>query len=499
MKIDLNENQESTWDVYTAYIKKCIIEKNFKEAEVFVGKIKHPELAFTSSDFPLYLALLYACIKDFQMALESLKKAHEHGYKGFWRFAPDSCGWSCTTSEEYLLLEPLHKNDMLQSYVRKVYTGKVKPWGFDLSATPLCWFEKTELKRKNVRCYLTKQKLQKGELVYAFKFFNGSYDIPSEFEYAHVEAFENNSEAKENLYKYTTNNYKLSDYAFKIGYDHPLINFFWHNLEAFDLLKTLKLIANPPVNSTPYLAYSFNEKPLREDGKKIEQALNYGTGGEFLSLLYVLVKCGYLQDIISLLPQLPEHFPYLFLFFNSAVIYEKISDYLEEDVNELSNLIKIALKSYSKKSPGEVLQIASYGKSHPRFLKSLSICLNNYECHLYSNYQPGVNCFFQEFSQFERAKGGGLVDFFITSPELLPALLQMKSEECYLHGISDAYDNSSMFLYRAIVLNAAYEKSKSLERWSELPEYIRESEYHLSFKKVHKKTLKDITIIAKKL
>ena len=281
------------------------------------------------------------------------------------------------------------------------------------------------------------------------------------------------------------------------------MNFFWNNIDSFDLLKTLKLIANPPVAPTPYLKYSFSEKPLacyhiNSKERNFPIPINFGKGGEFLNLLYILVKCGYLQEIINLLPQLPKHFTYLFLFFNNKNIHEKIGDHIQEDVNELSNLFKIALRSYQRKSLTEVFQLASYGRKHPNFLKHFSTCLNMYECHLYSNYHPGVNWFFQEFEGFSRGRGGGLLDFFITAPELIPSLYQMKSEECYLKGFADgaidAYNNSSPFLFRTIVLNAAFEKDGNLEKWINLPDHIRDSEHYEYFRRVHLYTLKNIKL-----
>lgn len=506
MTNNLNENLSSTWQVYTEYLKNSIRQKHISEAIAFTKTIKQAELAFTSCDYALYWALLYAYNDQPSNALKILKKAHHYGYRGFWQFDPDSHGWGSKDSEEYRLLEPIHQNSTLQQYIKSVYTGKVEPWGFDIYSTPFCWFEKVILGRKNVCCYLSKQKLQKGELVYGIRFFNGAYDIPSNLFYCQIEAFEQHQAAKTSLHKYLNNSYSLSDYAFKISYDHPLINFFWNNIEDFDLLTTLKLIAQPPVHPTPYLKYAYEERPLpiydsKNKGYHLEKNINGGTGSEFLDLLYILVKCGYLEAIVSLLPQLPTHFPYLFLFFNSKNIHEKIANYLTEDSTELSNLLDISFKRYNKKSPQEVLQLALYGQNNPNFLKNFSICLNYYECHLYSNYHPGVNWFFQEFSHFIRTKGGGLLDFFISAPELIPALQQMKTETCYLTGLSqgaiDAYNNSLPFLYRTIVLHLAFIGAESTKKWMDFPIHFRDSNYYKNLKKVHKHTLKSIKIIAK--
>ena len=157
---NLDKNLCSTWNSYADYLKNSIIEENFSNAIEFIEKIEDSELSFTLSDYPLYATLLYACSNNLSKALETLKKANDYGYKGFWRFDPNSNGWSSKTSEDYLLLEPIHKSDLLQNYVKSVYSGIVHPWGFDISTTPLCWFEELELKKKNVKCYISNKKIE---------------------------------------------------------------------------------------------------------------------------------------------------------------------------------------------------------------------------------------------------------------------------------------------------------------------------------------------------
>ena len=80
-----------------------------------------------------------------------------------------------------------------------------------------------------------------------------------------------------------------------------------------------------------------------------------------------------------------------------------------------------------------------------------------------------------------------MLDFFITAPELIPSLDQMKSEECYLTGFTneaiDGYDNSLPFLYRTIVLNLAFEKDENLEKGINLPIYIDISDDYKYLKK----------------
>lgn len=485
-----SEKLYATWIANTDFLKNCIENKQYSDGIEFSNKIKSPELAFTSCRYPLYWALLYASVNNISKALDIIKMAYIYGFKEFWRFNPDSVGWSDKNSEEYLMLNPIHHNKSLQNFVKSVYTGKVEPWGFDLSETPLCWFEEVELTRKNQKCYISGESLQKGETVYAFRFFNGAYDIPSEFHYAKTAHFENNLKAKENLHKYKTNSYKLRDYAFKINYHHPLINHFWHTLEQFNLQNTLQLIASPPVSTTPYYAYKLDFTDFKQEPYKIEKQLNFGTGGSFINLLYVLIKCGYLDEIIELLPTLPEHFPYLLLLFNSKETHQKLDNYIEENPVELSNLIAVACKPYNKKSTDEVKKLAVYGKQNPIFLKKFSTCLNLYECHLYSNYHLGINWYYQDLYYFIRSRGSGLLDFFISNPDLIQTLSYMKKQNIYVDGISngaiDAYSNSGPFLYRTILLHFAFLKDSRLEKWKVLPNKLNNI---TNFKNVHKHSI----------
>ncbi|MEN7551674.1 hypothetical protein AAG747_27410 [Rapidithrix thailandica] len=493
----LDPNLSSTWGRYNHYLKESILNGRLEEAIRFAEELKQPELAFTSGQYPLNWALLYACNEEPEKALNIIRKAFEYGYKNFWRFDPDSHGWGSNPSDEYLRMKPIHEHPAIQSYVKSVYNGKVSPWGMDIRKTPFCWFEKSELSRKNERCSLSKKKLEKGSTVYQFRFFNGSYDIPSQPFCADIEAFDQDEEANANRDKYFQNKYHLEEYRFKVSYSHPLINAFWHRLEDFDLLKTLQWIAEPPVNPTPYVRYSFDEQPLpvydvncRE--KTVEIPINYGTGGEFVDLLYSLIKCGYWKDIFRLLPQLSSHFPFVLLLFQSSDIREEVAAYL--GMEELPELMDIALKPYNRKSPKEVQRLANFGKQHPEMLDKLATCLRYYECHLYSNYSPGVNWLFQEFTAFERAKGGGLLDFFIYAPERIPVLAEMKSGEYFVVGLSsgaiDAYSNSLPFLYRTVTLNAVVTGSKSAKKWMDLPLHIQKSNFYKQFKAVHKHTLK---------
>jgi len=294
------------------------------------------------------------------------------------------------------------------------------------------------------------------------------------------------------LQKYQTNSYQLTDYQFKISYSHPLINAFWHKLDEFDLANTLKLIANPPVSPTPYILHHFAkdvDQPIDEQ-YPTEHVIHAGTGGEFINLLYVLVKCGYLHDIKQCLSEPPKHFGLALLIFNDAAIRQLVADLLGWP--ELAELFPIALKNYSQKTPVEVQRIINFSLKHPDFCPVLAESMSLYEYHLYSNYHPGANWFYQEFQQFVYGKGGGLLDFLIPAPHHLPVLNKMLTQQSVVDGIGerayDAYGNSQAHFYRTISLHYALQASPLLDKWLKLPDYIAQSAYYDRFKSMHKKT-----------
>jgi len=489
----LNPKLESTWDAYTQAIKSSCENAKFAEALNFVTQIPHPELSPSGSDYLLYLPLVYLGNQQEKQALNAIQMAFTYGYARFWQFAPYSHGWgSSHDNPVYQALKPIYQNTALQAYVKSVYDGSVGEWGFNATKTPFCWFEQALLTRKNQRCQISNQKLEKNQEVYQFRFFNGSFDVPSELFVADISNFDQHPAAVANLQKYQTNSYQLPDYQFKISYAHPLINAFWQQLDEFDLANTLKLIANPPVSPTPYISHQFDEdvdQPVDEKYPN-EHYIHASTGGEFINLLYVLIKCGYFNDIKNCLRELPKHVGVALLIFNDASIRQSVADLLGWP--ELAELYPIALKNYSQKTSAEVQSLINFSLKHPGFCPILAESMTLYEYHLYSNYHPGANWFYQEFQPLVYGKAGGLLDFLIPAPHFLPVLNEMLTQQSIVDGIGerayDAYSNAQAHFYRTVCLHYALQASPLMDKWLKLPEYIAQSEYYDRFKSMHKKT-----------
>jgi hypothetical protein len=93
-------------------------------------------------------------------------------------------------------------------------------------------------------------------------------------------------------------------------------------------------------------------------------------------------------------------------------------------------------------------------------------------------------------------RGGGLLDFLISAPELIPSMQSLKENPGFLRGLSngvvDAYENSFPFLYRILTLNSWYNGEGDLDNLVKMPSHIRNSDYYVTFKKIHANTLKII-------
>lgn len=266
--------------------------------------------------------------------------------------------------------------------------------------------------------------LYKGAPVYRFRFFNGSFDIPTEFGVADVEAFDNDPAATANRRKYEGHGYTLQEHALKIGYHHPLVHAFWRTLDSFDLDATLALIAEPP-----------------------RHALHRGTGGELINLLYVLVQCGHLDAIVQRLFALPAHMALRLMCFDVPEIQHRADAHL--GLPELPALFDLAFTPHARKSPADVCRLIGFGARQPKFRRLLGTVLDRY-----------ANWFFQPFAHFALARGGGLLDFLVTEPELLPVLHRMK-----LQAVCDDHGNDLPALHRTLVLNMAWSGHPDLADW----------------------------------
>lgn len=435
--LTLDRQCQDTWQALSDSLEQHLAAGRTADALALVHAIAPIDAALACRDnqFLFWAAVAEATAGHTQAALAHIQSAYRHGYRAFWDFAARRV----PEDESSALKRPLHGNAELQAWVDTVFDGTVGDWGMDPRRTPFCWFEPGELTRVKARCTISGRMLHKGAPVYRFRFFNGSFDIPSEFGVADVEAFDNDAAATANRRKYEGHGYTLQEHALKVGYQHPLVHAFWRTLDGFDLDATLALIAEPP-----------------------RHALHRGTGGELINLLYVLVQCGHLDAIVRRLPALPAHMALLLMCFDVPDIRCRAAAHL--GLPELPALFDLAFTPYARKSPVDVCKLIDFGARQPAFRRLLATVLERYGLHIYDNYNPGANWFFQSFAHFVLARGGGLLDFLVTEPELLPVLHRMKTQ-----AVCDDHGNDLPALHRTLVLNLAWSGHPGLADWRAIP------------------------------
>ena len=433
----LDRRSEATWQALDDTLERHLRAQRFDEALALARAVTPDDAALACRDhkFLLWAAVAEATAGDTGAALAHVQNAYRHGYRAFWDFAAHRA----PENESSAFQRPLHANAQIQAWVDSVFDGTVGDWGMDPRRTPFCWFEQGELTLTKARCAIGNKLLRKGAPVYRFRFFNGSFDIPTEFGVADVEAFDNDPAATANRQSYEARSYTLQAHAFKVGYAHPRVHAFWRTLDSFDLDATLALIADPPMHE-----------------------MHQGTGGEFVNLLHALVQCGHLDAIVQRLPALPPHVALLLMCFDVPDIRDRAATHL--GLPELPALFELALTPYARKSPADVCRLIDFGARHLHFRRLLATVLARYALHTYDNYNPGINWFFQAFAGFALARGGGLLDFLVTEPELLPALHRMKTQ-----AVCDDHGNGLPALHRTLVLHMAWSAHPDLADWRAVP------------------------------
>lgn len=433
----LDRRCEATWQALSDTLERHLRTGRLDEALALARAVPPDDAALACRDhtFLFWAAVAEATAGDTPAALAHVQNAYRHGYRAFWDFAAHRV----PEDESSALKRPLHANAQIQAWVDSVFDGTVGDWGMDPRRTPFCWLEQGQLTLAKARCAIGNTLLHKGAPVYRFRFFNGSFDIPTEFAVADVEAFDNDPAATANRQHYQARSYTLQAHAFKVGYAHPRVHAFWRTLDSFDLDATLALIAEPPLHE-----------------------LHRGTGGEFVNLLHALVQCGHLDAIVHRLPALPAHMALLLMCFDVPDIRARAAAHL--GLPELPALFELALTPCARKSPVDVCRLIDFGARHPQFRRLLATVLARYALHSYDNYNPGINWFFQAFAEFALARGGGLLDFLVTEPELLPVLHRMKTQ-----AVCDDHGNDLPALHRTLVLNMAWSGHPDLADWRAVP------------------------------
>ena len=330
----------------------------------------------------------------------------------------------------------------------------------------MCWLEATTLTRKNARCDVTNEPLEKGEQVIAHRYFNGSHDLQTVPLVARSVAFANDAHTRANAEKYRTDGYALSDFVQDRRYRHPWINATLFEAETFELDRALDFLSAPPVHPTPYYLRSTGD--VYQKGP--ERRIAHGANRALVDFLWMLVKCGYLEGVLRRLPELPRHFGLTLMLLDRPELRARVASALG-----VPSLVDVyAIMSKPRLGAEDIAALARFGREHPEFRALLAQSLTTYEYHLYSNYSPSPNWFFQDFHYVKRARAGHFLFLLADEPDLLAPLASMLELRCVVAGGGTSadieYGNMQSFFYGAALLHSALRGGDDLSFWRSFPE-----------------------------
>ncbi len=487
----------NSWLKVCALYDVCIETKQLNLALDFDKNLTKEQLQIghLHKYYPIYKIMLYMQNNDKElldhMLFEAIVYSETYRYSNNnWRDK-----WKYISDEQWENLnkktEEVYHKVLSKFYFKDYYSYKTYP----IETRPFIWLEKTSLNKVKEKCALTGNKLSKGNTVYKFKNINKFGCFSNDFFYANQVAFEASSQAMQNKRNFEQNTYELKEFAFYwIMETNPIVRNFWYSIESFNLEQTLKLLSHP-ISSSSSFKHRYGKYMNGEGLVKREYEYFYHKGNLFentsksyLNIWHALIKCGYIDQIINQLPQLPEYIPYLLLCFDIQEVKEKTEAYLQ--IEGVSYIIDLALKSYAHKNEEDLKQIIQFSLKHPKAVKEISNLLNTYELHLYNVYAPTIDWYCKAFAHFSYAKGAGLLDLLIPYPKLLQPLSLLLKYGGELTEIN--YSDSEIFFIRTIIFYTTLFNGQDIVRLFKSLSNDKDGQVYFSGinKKVYDKTYK---------
>ncbi len=350
---------------------------------------------------------------------------------------------------------------------------------------PLTWLERRPLPIKrewdvfNHKAH--RKTLLKGDDVYLFRCYSVSGDDALA---ASPELFDADPLMTENRRKYEHEAYDLRDYRTPHPRFHaPFINHFLATCEpeTFDLKALLRKAATERGGEFTYKLATgpgWGDPVLFAD----ERNVNCCSNSDTVYLLYILKKCGYLEEIFKALPELPEDFPLLLMCFADAGIRQRVEAYM--GIPGLAAMYDLAFAP-RRLNVRDQVKLVEFGRKNPRFQELLGASLFRYGYHLYNQYRATPDWYVLEFAQFRRAFCSDVMLFLVSAPDTLLQLrqfLEYGPGTCFgaESAISEGFRNCSTHFYRNILGYLALNKDSRLAAWQEskLENNRWDEEYH---------------------
>ncbi len=459
---------KKNWTKICGLFDYCIENKDLNKALEFDQKLTQTEvqIGYEHKYYSLYKTILYWQSQNEKKLHEVLRQTIIYGFS--YRFNEAwRPSWKLTDEAFESLAQKVEEME------EEVFSNPIfKATDYPIEMRPFIWLEKTILKRVKQKCALTDNKLTKGQEVYKFRNLTKGGKFSHDFFYADVSSFEANPQAMENKRKFEQNSYKMTDFAFYVFHESfPLVRNFWYHIESFNLEQILRFLSEPFFTPSSFKhRYGDFIKGQAQVRRKHEylyhtQNLAQGKGASYLNIWHALIKCGYIDQIIEQLPNLPSYIPYLLLCFDIQEVRKKTEVYL--NIEGIAAIFELAFKSYSHKNEKDLQKLIQFGLKHPEILKDIAKLLDTYELHLYNVYIPTIDWYCKAFDHFSKAKGAGLLDLLIPNPHLLKPLSLLLE-----HGgelTEKSYSDTEIFFIRTVILYTTLFNGKDMQRlWKSL-------------------------------
>ncbi|EOF5101239.1 hypothetical protein ACK1QP_004625 [Salmonella enterica] len=468
----LDERCENTWRQYARHLHHLMQSERTDEALGFV-RLKLAALAHLEDRFEFYLYAIalfsrLELLDEAASVLEELIRRNTHLYYFI-------------NTEKY----PHHNDPGMTALLANFLTS---PQCQALQTRYLTFIEENNAQegnsdaflsvsekilggKKRKRCAISRKLISPGEPVYRYRLMNGVEYIAAKAAFEASELYhqaQQQADDASHWRRFAARDSRWSKYV------HPdIVRFLYDRVagKPFDAAEFVRLIAHPvvfPMRFEWRAGLSFAENQPAD-----YFFVNDRLAGEFVNVTWVAMQCGHANAIFAQLVQESTDI--------ADPIYAMLATFDRPDCRAaaaahfaLPELPDIMERAFSARlSLDNLLMLADFGLSQPRFARALATALSRYNLHLYSNYHPQVDWYLKGLEHYSKGRCGQLLYFFIHTPQQIPVLHTMLEKGWLPRGIGegayDAYNNSVNSFHHVVVMHCLLHAPDKLSYWLETP------------------------------
>lgn len=457
-----------TWLLLTEELQNIINSKEYFLLDKILEKYKIKEEDYIwgisrsyKMDFYYKIFVLYCLQENYHKALEILE--YFNAYDGAYLYrdvlSDDKVRLGSinaqlqilkSTKEWKLFCDTNKKNSPLHYNTEETDTDN-----------PFIYLKKTVVTRANQKCFFSGKKLEKGEYVYEANWFYEKEDKRICFLEESLADF---PLVRKNVEKYLEDKYKLEDFYHK-SFENPFVNCLINSEDRSSVEKILDLIVYGYTAPHPNSWVSLYEWIPSGDRAESERYVYENINGDYITLLWILLKCGYEDELVNAIDRYPAFYGVTLLIFNRDSLFGKVIKKLN-----LENISSLYLKTReSRINLKEIKKLAALGIENHGFMDALLESLERYEYHIYDNYNYTADWYIEELEHFSHAKGGNLLYFFIYDAFKVRKIREMYKRKELPSGISsggwNGYDNSNIFFYEVLLYYLTINNNSEVNFW----------------------------------